>query len=341
MQSLYLKVAKNHVVYMLVHHLVLYTLFVIAIIRVPYAFGAAVCLYCLLAREVWGLVAVALALALYAVGIIGIPVLLALFGLSLVVNPILIDKIGTLFGYILTNTAYEIERRFAPRPPRELPLLERARPRVSLILCNKNETPDHLARCLETLQRSRDLAETELNLPRMRLVLCDGGSDNLDPAFLEQQVDAIHVRTAGKLEGRDFVTRVESCDIIIAVDSDKRYTETAIRDLLAPMLASPDVVSSSADEWELPFGFGIRHFRMNGGCSAYFKAVYLLIPFDLATNQRRYRDIWYEEEFRFLYAMRGFGRIHHFRERNVDQRPVSLAVIIKRHLGFSNVGKGF
>lgn len=341
MKSLYLKVAKNHVVYMIPHHVVIYTVFVILIIRVPYAFGAVVCAYCIVTRQLWGLIVVGLMLALHAAGIVSIPMLLALFLLSLLVHPLLLDKIGTLYGYLLLNTAYELERRFAARKPRQLPPLERIRPNVSIIVCNKNETPDHLARSLETLRRSKAIAESELDLPPIRLVLCDGGSDNLDRGALEQAVDAVYVRLDGKLDGRDYVTRAEECDIVIAADSDKRYTETCIRDLLAPMLRHPDVVASSADEWELPFGFGTRHFRLNGGCSAYHKAIYLLIPFDLTTNQRRYRDIWYEEEFRFLYALCGFGRIQHFRERNVDQRPVSVAVIIKRHLGISNVGKGF
>ena len=93
-----------------------------------------------------------------------------------------------------------------------------AHPRVSIILCNMNESIETMKINIDSIVKSKKFAEKMLKIEHIRFVLSDGGSKNIEDIKKEfgNVFDLISIIPGGKLRGRHVATLNEPSDIIVA-----------------------------------------------------------------------------------------------------------------------------
>ncbi|HEY2942005.1 MAG TPA: glycosyltransferase family A protein [Vicinamibacteria bacterium] len=256
-------------------------------------------------------------------------------GLSRFVQPELFPDILTGFVLVLV---VGLPVRFAraryppvplPRPPYD----------VAILVCSFEEDRT-IGRCLESIRRNVDDARARAAVRSVRVVLVDSDSRDDTRALAASRVDRIVDGHAGKLTARHRATLAEECDLVVAADGDRAYGDGWLTGLLAPFGADPAVVATMGETTNEGSGLSgsalarrLLKIPFNAGNSAYFKAAYLRIPFDLAVDQFKHRAIWPEEEFLFSLRMQALGKIVHVPEScSFELRPYSLLAQVRRHL---------
>ena len=209
-------------------------------------------------------------------------------------------------------------------------------PRVSIILCNMNESVETMKINIDSIVRSKKFAEKMLKLKHIRFVLSDGGSKNIEDIKKEfgHVFDLISIIPGGKLRGRHVATLNEPSDIIVAYDSDRNYDVQNTYMHLQPFFQ--DLKASNEDTNEAVV-VGTTHYvnsdgtlPINGGNSAYLRSVYLDNPFDVTIREAKW--IWQEEEIDWRDKLAKCGKVLSVDANYDDIDPVPLMACIKRVL---------
>ena len=218
-----------------------------------------------------------------------------------------------------------------------------AHPRVSIILCNMNESIETMKINIDSIVKSKKFAEKMLSLKHIRFVLSDGGSKNMDEIKKEfgHIFDLISIIPGGKLRGRHVATLNEPSDIIIAYDSDRNYDVKNTFMHLQPFLQNNNSNSSEDEEANEAVVVGTTHYvnsdgtlPFNGGNSAYLKQVYLDNPFDVTIREAKW--IWQEEEIDWRDKLARCGKVCSVEANYHDIDPIPLMSCVKRVLNLKN-----
>ena len=218
-------------------------------------------------------------------------------------------------------------------------------PSVSIILCNKDESMDTIKKSITSIVSSKTYAEKHLQIQHIRLILCDGGSKNIQElrSQCETQFDSIEIIPGGKLSGRHICSLRETSDILVAYDSDRKYDIKSTYAHLQPFVqgwknCTRDIGSTMIEgivgTTHYPYSDGI--FPFNGGNSAYLRVVYLRYPFDTTINQTTTSSIWKEEELDWGSNLMKCGNVLSVPSFYTDINPLPLVPFLKRMLNLKN-----
>ena len=216
---------------------------------------------------------------------------------------------------------------------------------VSIILCNKNESIQTLGKSINSILVSKSYAEINLSIQCIRFILADGGSNNIEEIRKQFRTifDDIRVIPGGKLSGRHECTVAEDSDVIIAYDSDRKYSLNSTYELIKPFI--DDVREQTMNENKTqriqvvgttcyPHSDGI--FPFNGGNSAYLRSVYLMYPFDTNIPQSTTSYIWKEEELDWGENLSKCGVVVCVNSTYDDINPLPFIPFLKRMLNMKN-----
>ena len=209
---------------------------------------------------------------------------------------------------------------------------------VSIILCNKDETKEVFEQSVMSIIQSKTYAENILKISRIRFILADGGSRNID--VIQQsygsKFDSIEVIAGGKLTGRHHSSLKETSDIIIAYDSDRKYDKRNTFELLFPFVNDCRSLETNGNQKEHMI-VGSTHyvnsdgiFPFNGGNSAYLRIAYLKHPFNVNINQTTTSSIWKEEEIDWGNNLLKCGKVVSVPALYSDINPLPFPALLKR-----------
>jgi len=218
-----------------------------------------------------------------------------------------------------------------------------AHPRVSIILCNMNESIETMKINIDSIVKSKKFAEKMLKIKHIRFVLSDGGSKNIEDIKKEfgHVFDLISIIPGGKLRGRHVATLNEPSDIIVAYDSDRNYDIQNTYMHLQPYIQKIRESNEDSEKEDSAGVVGTTHYvnsdgtlPFNGGNSSYLRSVYLDNPFDITIREAKW--IWQEEEIDWRDKLAKCGKVSSVDANYEDIDPVPLMACVKRVLNLKN-----
>jgi hypothetical protein len=213
-------------------------------------------------------------------------------------------------------------------------------PTLAVILTAYQEE-ETIRTCVRSIRRGLREARRRLPLGATRLVLAVSESDRETiREAREAGVDQVLFCPPGKIRARHHAMVEEDADIIVAADGDRGYDRRWLVRLLAPLLRDSRVVATLGETRDLGGGLSgsalsrsVLTLPNNGGNAAFYREVYLRIPFHPGVDQFKHRQLWLEEEFAFGLRLRGLGRVVHVPDsHSCELRPYGLFRVMARHL---------
>lgn len=194
---------------------------------------------------------------------------------------------------------------------------------------------------VRSIRRGIRDARRRLPLSSVRLVLAVGEDDRETARKArEAGVDEVLFCPPGKLRARHHAMVLDTADIIVAADGDRGYDRNWLYRLLSPLFEDPEVVATLGETRDLGGGLSgsalsrsVLTLPNNGGNAAFYRNMYLRIPFVAEVDQFKHRHLWREEEFAFGLRLREMGRVVHVPDsHSCELRPYGLFRVMARHL---------